>query len=96
MHFDQNIDEKREEILRIATRYGAHNVRLIGSVARGEARADSDVDILVDLEQGRTLLDHAALILELEALLGCKVDVATEKGLSERVKSRVLKEAVPL
>jgi hypothetical protein len=90
------INDKREEILRIAARHGARNVRLFGSVARGEAGPESDVDLLVDLEPGRSLLDHAGLMLELEALLGCKVDVATERGLRERMRDRVLREAVPL
>ena len=75
---------------------GARNVRLIGSVARGDDRADSDLDLLVELDKGRSLLDHAALMIELEALLGCKVDVATEQGLRPRVRDRVLAEAVVL
>ena len=87
---------KREEILRIAAQHGARNVRIFGSVARGEAKVDSDVDVLVDLEPGRSLLEHAALMLELEELLRCKVDVATERGLRARVRDRVLREAVPL
>ena len=69
---------------------------MIGSVARGEAGPDSDLDLLVDLERGRSLLDQAALMIELEKLLGCKVDVATDQGLRSRVRERVLKEAVPL
>ena len=66
---------KREEILSIAARHGAHNVRVFGSVARGDASASSDLDLLVDLEQGRSLLDHAALLLEIQSLLGCDVEV---------------------
>lgn len=88
--------EKREEILSIAKKHGASNVRIFGSIARGENDSKSDVDLLVDLEQGRSLFDHAALYLELEELLQCKVDVATEKGLKERIRERVLKEAVAL
>jgi hypothetical protein len=88
--------EKREEILRIAARHGACRVRLFGSVARGDADPQSDVDVLVDFERGRSLFDHAALMLELEALLGCKVDVVTERGLRDRIRDRVLKEAVAL
>ena len=87
---------KREEIFRIAARHGAHNVRIFGSVARGEAMSDSDLDVLVDLEPGRSLFDHAGLLLELEEFLGCKVDVITERGLRPRVRDRVLREAVPL
>lgn len=90
------IEEKREEILQIAHKHGAGKVRLIGSVARREAGPHSDVDLLVDLEKGRTLLDHAALIEELEALLDIKVDVASDRGLRQRVRTRVLAEAVPL
>jgi predicted nucleotidyltransferase len=92
----ERLKEKRSEVLRVATRHGARNVRMIGSVARGEATAESDLDLLVELEEGRSLLDHAALILELESLLSCKVDVATDKGLRPRVRDRVLAEAVPL
>jgi len=69
---------------------------IFGSVARNEARHDSDVNMLVDLEPSRTLLDHAALMIELEELLNCKVDVATERGLKARIRDRVLAEAVPL
>jgi len=86
----------REEILRIASRHGALNVRIFGSVARGEAGPESDVDFLVTLEKGRSLLDHAALLLDLEQALGCKVDVVTERGLKERIRERVLAEALSL
>ena len=96
MDLDQRVQTKREAIAHIASKHGASNLRIFGSVARGEARPDSDIDILVNLESGRSLLDHAALILELEALLGCKVDVATEKGLRDRKCDRVLQEAIPL
>jgi len=87
---------KRPEILRIAERHGARNLRLFGSVSRGDADERSDIDLLVDLDPGRTLLDHAALVLELEELLGRKVDVATERGLRPTVRQRVLSEATPL
>jgi len=87
---------KREEILRIAARHGARNVRVFGSVVRGEAGPESDVDFLVELEPGRSLLDHAALMIELEELLGCSVDVASERGLRARMREHVLREAVPL
>ncbi|MBM4124442.1 MAG: nucleotidyltransferase family protein [Nitrospira sp.] len=93
---DQALKAKRGEILRIAARHGARNVRIFGSVARGEAGPESDVGFLVELEPGRSLLDHAALLLELEELLGCRVDVATERGLRTRIRERVLKEAVPI
>lgn len=88
--------KRRDRILRVAARHGARNVRVIGSVARGEADAQSDVDFLVKLDHGRSLLDHAGLIIDLEKLLGCKVDVATDGGLKERIRERVMREAVAL
>ena len=96
MSMRERLHAKRAEVLEVATEHGAHNVRIIGSVARGESSGESDVDLLVDLEPGCSLLDHAALMLALEATLGCNVDVATEKGLRPRVRERVLREAVPL
>ena len=87
---------KREEILRIAARHGARNIRIFGSVARGEAGENSDIDLLVELEQGRSLLDQAGLMVELEELLGRKVDVVTEQGLYWLLRRRILKEARPL
>lgn len=87
---------KRNEILDLTTKHGATKVRLIGSVARREETQESDIDFLVEMEAGRSLLDHAALILDLEALLGRKVDIASDRGLRPRVRERVLKEAVPL
>ena len=96
MAIDELLKAKRDDILRIATKHGAHNVRIFGSVARGEAGPDSDVDVLVDLEPGRSLLDHAALMIELEQLLGRRVEVATERGLRARLRDRVLREAVRL
>ena len=90
------IEGRRGEILRIAAIHGARNVRVFGSVARGDAGPTSDVDILVELEPGRSLLDRAALILDLEKLLGRRVDVANERGLRPRVRERILREAIPL
>ena len=87
---------KRQEIIQIASRNGAYNVRVFGSVARGEARPDSDVDFLVNLEANRSLLDLARLLRELQILLDCPVDVVTEAGLRPRLRSQVLKEARPL
>ena len=87
---------KRDRILRIAARYGAHNIRVFGSVARGEADTASDIDLLVDMEAGRSLLDLGGLQIELESLLGCRVDVVTERGLKARIRDRVLREAVPV
>jgi len=85
---------QRDEVLRIAARHGAHNVRVFGSVARGEDRGDSDVDLLVELAPGVTLLRHAALVRELEALLGRKVDVVSERALRPQLREDVLREAV--
>jgi uncharacterized protein len=90
------LKEKREEILDIAARHGARNVRVFGSVARGEADAQSDIDLLVEFEPERSLLDHAALWLELQDLLGCKVDVVSEGGIKARIRERVLREALPV
>jgi predicted nucleotidyltransferase len=87
---------RREQILQLARRNGAYNVRIFGSTARGEARADSDIDFLVNLEKGRSLLDLARLLRELQELLDCEVDVVTEAGLRERIRSQVLREARPL
>ena len=96
MRHDQLVKEKREEILRIASRYGAHDVRVFGSAVRGEADRESDVDFLVELETGRSLLDLGGLQMELESLLGCRVDVVTARGLKARIRERVLREAVPV
>ncbi len=96
MSTEELLREKREEILRIAARHGASNVRVFGSVARGEASAQSDVDFLVELERGRSLLDHAALMIDLESLLGRRVDVATERGLKPQIRQRILEEAMRL
>ncbi|NSW78705.1 MAG: nucleotidyltransferase family protein [Chthonomonadetes bacterium] len=88
--------EKREEILRICAKYGARNVRIFGSVARGEADKHSDIDFLVEMEAGRSLFDLGGLQYELEQVLGCPVDVVTERGIKARIRERVLREAVPL
>ena len=88
--------DKREDILRIARMHGATNVRIFGSVARGEEGPESDVDILVDLEQGRSLFDLGAMLMDMEELFGCKVHLLTEGSLHWYIKDRVLKEAVNL
>jgi uncharacterized protein len=90
------IQKKRNEILKLARRYGASEIRIFGSVARGEADDRSDVDFLVRMEQGRSLFDMGGLLMDLERLLGRSVDVVTEKGLRDRLRERVLREAVPL
>ena len=94
--FEGLLRAKREEILRIAIKHGAFNVRVFGSVARGEADTQSDIDLLVDVEPGRTLFDLSELLLDLQELLGREVDIVTEKGLHSRIRQRVLKEAIPL
>lgn len=96
MDVNDILKDKREDILRICARYGAVRVRVFGSLARGEADQASDVDFLVELEPGRSLLDLGGLQYELEQLLGRKVDVVTERGLKLRIRERVLREAVPL
>lgn len=96
MNFQELFTGRREEILLIAAKHGARNVRIFGSVARAEAGRDSDVDVLVDLEPGRSLFDLGGLLMELQDLLGCRVDVVTEKGLRPRIRERVLREAVSL
>jgi hypothetical protein len=88
--------KQRDQIISVAARHGARNVRVIGSVARRQDDAASDIDLLVDLDGGRSLLDHAALIADLQSLLGQKVDVATERGLRPAVRGRVILEAEPL
>jgi predicted nucleotidyltransferase len=96
MNLNDLLKSRRVEILQIAAKHGAHNVRVFGSVARGDADSQSDIDLLVEFERGTTLLGHAALIQELEELLGVKVDVVSDRGLRERVRDRVLNEAVAL
>lgn len=88
------LQDKRDEILRIAAAHGAQNVRLFGSVSRGEADAKSDVDLLVKLEPGRSLLDLIAMKQDLEDLLGREVDVVTEDAVSTYIREQVLREAV--
>ena len=90
------IREQRESIIRIAERHGATQVRLIGSVARGEARPDSDIDLLVTWREGTSLLDHAALMLELESLLGRKVDIASDGWVKPSIRESVYRDAIAL
>src|SRR5436190_11796165 len=96
MSAKEKLKAKRQEILTLAQRHGARNVRIFGSVARGDDDELSDVDFLVAFEKDRTLMDHAALWVELEKLLGCKVDVAADDCLRPAVKERVLHDAVNL
>lgn len=87
---------KREDILRIAAEHGASNVRVFGSVARGDSDDDSDIDLLVAFEPSRSLFDHAALWLALQGILQRNVDVVSERGIKPRIRDRVLREAVTL
>jgi len=89
----QLIEEKREEIVSIAARHGARNVRVFGSAVRGEERPDSDMDLLVDVGATTSSWFPAGLILDLEQVLGRPVEVVTEKGLNPLIKERVLREA---
>ena len=90
------LKDKRAEVLRLAAAHGARKVRVFGSVARGDAGPASDIDLLVELEPGRSLLDHVGLKQDLEDLFKRKVDVVTERALHWYIRARVLAESVPL
>jgi len=90
------IRANREEILRIGTKHGARNIRVFGSMARGDARPESDVDFLVDAGPVTSSWFPAGLILDLESLLGRSVEVVTERGLNALIREDVLREAVPV
>jgi hypothetical protein len=92
----EELRARREEILAIAARHGAYNVRVYGSVARGEAGPTSDVDFLVEMEPGRSLLDLGGLLMDLQDLLGRNVDLVEPEGLHWYLRDRVLEEAVAL
>lgn len=96
MTISKAIQAQRDVIVALAAKHGAHNVRVFGSAARDEAGPQSDVDILVDLDSDRSLLDLGGLLMDLEELLGRKVDIVTEKGLHWYIRDKVLKEAVQL
>lgn len=96
MTIKETLTARRNEILHIAAAHGARDVRVFGSVVRGEEAAASDVDFLVNLESGRTLLDLVGLKQALEAALGRKVDVLTEGGISPYLRDRIHAESVPL
>jgi uncharacterized protein len=96
MGIDDAVYAKRDEILRIAAKYGARNVRIFGSRMRGEAGPDSDVDFLVEMDPGCSLLDLGRLAMDLQDLLGCRVDIVEPEGLHWYIRDTVLKEAVPL
>ncbi|MDP3000498.1 MAG: nucleotidyltransferase family protein [Bryobacterales bacterium] len=92
----ESLREHKDEILRVAEKHGARNVRVFGSVARGDAKESSDLDLLVEWEPGRSLFDHARLKLDLEEMLGRRVDIGTERSLSAYIRQQVLQEAAPL
>ena len=92
----EDVRGMREAILAIASRYGARDVRIFGSVARGDATEDSDLDLIVRFDPDRSLLDHGGLIMDLRELLGIRVDVIDEEAMRERFRDHVIKEAVPL
>lgn len=94
MRIRDDIALKRSAILTAAAEHGAGNVRIFGSVARGDDRPDSDIDLVVTLEPGRTLLDLAELELRLEQLLGRKVDVVTERSIRPPIRAGVLSDAI--
>ncbi|OHB55072.1 MAG: nucleotidyltransferase [Planctomycetes bacterium RBG_13_44_8b] len=96
MGITEIIGDKKTQILALAAKYGASNVRIFGSVANGTANQYSDIDFLVDLEKGRSLFDLGGLLMALQKLLNCKVDVVTENGLHWYIKERVLSEAKPI
>lgn len=87
---------RREEILAIAARHGARNVRVFGSIARGDSGPDSDIDFVVEFEPDRSLLDHGGLIMDLQDALGCKVDVVSLHGLRDRMRTRVDAESIAI
>ena len=96
MEIEEVLKAKRDEILRLASLHGARNVRVFGSVARGEAGPSSDVDFLVEMQEGRSVFDLVGFWQDLEALLGRKVDVVEPEGLHWFIRDKVLEEAVPL
>ena len=96
MGISQDVLDRRQQILRLAARRGVRNVRVFGSAARGNAGPGSDLDLLIDLDPDHSLFDVGALLLDLQDLLGRKVDVVTEGALHWYVRDRVLREALPL
>jgi predicted nucleotidyltransferase len=92
----QSIHNRRDAIIEIARRHGAFDIRLFGSIARGEATDASDLDLIVRFDAGRSLLDHGGLVMDLRELLGVRVDVIDEDGMRPRFRQHVMKEAVPL
>ncbi|MDV2992357.1 MAG: hypothetical protein N4J56_002011 [Chroococcidiopsis sp. SAG 2025] len=96
MRIEELLKAKREEILQIAAKHGAYNVRIFGSVARGEASENSDIDLLIDVAENHSRWFPGGLLADLEDLLGCKVDIVIENGLHQLIREQVLLEAVPI
>lgn len=96
MSVEEKLRNHRTEIINLAHTRGAYNLRIFGSLARSEATTQSDIDILVDLEPGRTIFDLGGLLVDLQKLLNCPVDIVTEKGLRPRIRQQVLAEAISL
>ena len=96
MDIKQQIQEKRDEICTIAAKHGAYNIRIFGSVVRGQAGPDSDIDFLIDAGPATSSWFPAGLILDLQEILGRRVEVVTEKALSPFIRDHVLREAIPL
>jgi predicted nucleotidyltransferase len=96
MGINELIEDKKNDILDIAAKYGASNVRIFGSVALGTANENSDIDFLVDMEAGRSLFDMGGLLMELKKLLNREIDIVTENGLHWYIKDNILKEAKSL
>ncbi|MBA7543883.1 hypothetical protein ES705_36226 [subsurface metagenome] len=96
MGIPEIIGNRKDQILALAAKHGAYNVRVFGSVAQGTADESSDIDFLVDLEEGRTLFDLGGLLMDLQNLLQRQVDVLTEQSLHWYIRNKVLDEAKPL
>lgn len=97
MQLKDLLQEKRKDIIEIASKHGAFNLRIFGSVARGEETPNSDIDFLIDYNLDKiSPWFPGGLLADLEDLLGCKVDIVTEKGLHDFIKQRILKDAIPL
>lgn len=96
MNIEELVKDKREEIIRIAEMHGAYHIQIFGSVAKGNADINSDIDFLVDMEPERSLFDLGGLQMDLQRILDCKVDVITKNGLRSRIRDQVLNEAVSI
>ena len=96
MELNEILKRKREKILSLGAKHGVVAIRIFGSVARGNTRPTSDIDFLVKIQRGRSLFDLGGFCSDLEKLLGRPIDVVTEKGLRERIRSRVMRESIPL